>query len=104
MSAKALYALTVLVAVGVLSYLLRALPFVLFGRRGEPPAVVRYVGRVLSPAAIAMLSVYCCAGETAGSWTAVALAGTVTVALQVWRRNPLLSILAGTALYMALVH
>ena len=110
MSAKALYALTVLLAVGALSFLLRALPFLLFGGRKEPPAVVKYVGRVLAPAAIAMLVVYCYAGEmakelaTACDAAAPFLAGVVTIALQLWRRNPLVSILVGTAIYMALVH
>ena len=110
MSDKAQYALVVLLAVGALSYLLRALPFLLFGGRKEPPAVVKYVGRVLAPAAIAMLVIYCYAGEmakdSATSCAAAApfLAGAVTVALQFWRRNPLLSILVGTAIYMALVH
>ena len=110
MSDKAHYALVVLLAVGALSYLLRALPFLLFGGRKEPPQVVKYVGRVLSPAAIAMLVIYCYAGEIAkpiqGMSGAAApyLAGALTVALQFWRRNPLVSILSGTALYMALVH
>ena len=110
MSDKAQYALVVLLAVGALSYLLRALPFLLFGGRKEPPAVVKYVGRVLAPAAIAMLVIYCYAGEmakdaaTACAVAAPFLAGVVTVALQLWRRNPLLSILVGTAIYMALVH
>ena len=109
MSDKAQYALVVLLAVGALSYLLRALPFLLFGGRKEPPAVVKYVGRVLAPAAIAMLVIYCYAGEMAkDAATACAaapfLAGVVTVVLQLWRRNPLLSILVGTAIYMALVH
>ena len=110
MSDKAQYALVVLFAVGALSYLLRALPFLLFGGRKEPPAVVKYVGRVLAPAAIAMLVIYCYAGEmakeaaTACAAVAPFLAGVVTVALQLWRRNPLLSILVGTAIYMALVH
>ena len=110
MSDKAQYALVVLLAVGALSYLLRALPFLLFGGRKEPPAVVKYVGRVLAPAAIAMLVIYCYAGEmakesaTACAAAAPFLAGVVTVALQLWRRNPLLSILVGTAIYMALVH
>ena len=112
MSDKAHYAFVVLLAVGALSYLLRALPFLLFGGHKEPPQVVKYVGRVLSPAAIAMLVIYCYAGEVAKpvqgmSGVAVAapyLAGALTVALQFWWRNPLVSILSGTALYMALVH
>lgn len=107
---KALYALTVLVTVGVLSYLLRALPFLLFGGRKEPPAVVKYVGRVLAPAAIAMLVVYCYAGEMAKELATTCdtiapfIAGVVTIVLQLWRRNPLVSILVGTAVYMAFVH
>ena len=32
------------------------------------------------------------------------LAGTLAVLLQFWRRNPLLSIIASTALYMLLLH
>ena len=32
------------------------------------------------------------------------VAGAVTAALQLWRRNPLVSILAGTAIYMALMR
>ena len=106
MSAEAKYAFTVLVSVGALSYLLRALPFALFGRRGEPPPVVRYVGSVLAPAAIAMLVVYCYAGEAASGRMPFApyIAGAATVLLQIWRRNPLVSILAGTLLYMFLVR
>lgn len=112
MSDKTGYLLSVLAVVGVVSFVLRALPFLLFGGGKEPPAMVRYVGRVLSPAAIAMLVVYCYAGEVAkmtpetGVLAALApyLAGVVTVALQLWRRNPLLSILLGTAVYMAMVR
>lgn len=108
MSAKALYALSILVSVGILSYLLRALPFLLFGRCKEPPAAVKYVGRILSPAAIAMLVVYCYAGELEKDFPSIFasaapfIAGAATIALQLWKRNPLLSILAGTAIYMAL--
>ena len=110
MSDKAQYALVVLLAVGALSYLLRALPFLLFGGRKEPPTVVKYVGRVLAPAAIAMLVIYCYAGEmakdaaTACAAAAPFLAGVGTLVLQLWRRNPLLSILVGTAIYTVLVH
>ena len=112
MQSKPLHPLTVLVSVGALSYLLRAMPFLLFGTRGEPPAIVKYIGRVLSPAAIAMLVVYCYAGEVAKltpdthMWarTAPYLAGVFTIALQLWRRNPLLSIISGTLFYMLLVR
>lgn len=101
----------VILAVGALSLLIRALPFMLFGRGGNPPKAVSYIGRVLSPAAIAMLAAYCYAGyicarpplEHLGMLAEVA-AGALTVFLQ-WRwRCPPLSIAAGTILYMALIR
>ena len=109
MTADVWYLALVCSCVGVLSWCLRALPFLLFGRRGEPPKVVAYVGRVLSPAAIAMLLVYCCAGyvQAPGAGRFLfpeAAAGVLTAALHLWRRNPLVSIVAGTALYMALLR
>ena len=111
MDSKACYALVVVVAVGALSWLIRALPFLLFGRNGAPPKVISYIGRVLSPAAIAMLAVYCYAGYVReGRLTehfcmlAEIVSGIVTVALQ-WRwRSPPISIAAGTVLYMTLVR
>ena len=54
MDGKTMHIAALIVSVGVLSWLIRALPFLLFGRGCEPPKVVSYVGRVLSPAAIAM--------------------------------------------------
>ena len=105
------YIVLVIVAVGALSFLIRALPFLLFGRSGTPPKVVSYVGRVLSPAAIAMLVVYCYAGamrdrpplEHCGMLAELA-AGLTTVVLH-WRwRCPPLSIAVGTTVYMVLIR
>ena len=56
MEGKTMYMTVLIVSVGVLSWLIRALPFLLFGRGGEPPKVVSYGGPGLSPAAIAMPS------------------------------------------------
>ena len=91
--------------------MLRALPFLLFGSGKRPPALVLSLGNVLSPAAIAMLVVYCFACYV---WDrppadhmfglAEAAAAVVVVSLQLWKRNPLLSIQAGTAVYMTLVQ
>lgn len=111
MESKIWHAVVLIVAVGLLSWLIRALPFLLFGRGGKPPETVAYIGRVLSPAAIAMLAVYCYAGyacerpPTENMWAlAEVSAGAVTAVLQ-WRwRCPPLSIAAGTVLYMALVR
>lgn len=110
MDSKVLYMVAVVVSVGVLSWLIRALPFLLFGRGGEPPKVVSYIGRVLSPAAIAMLAVYCFAGyvrdrpPAENLWGLAEIsAGVLTVVLQWKWRCPPLSIAAGTVLYMLAV-
>jgi branched-subunit amino acid transport protein AzlD len=111
MGNKTLYMIILILAVGLLSWLIRALPFLLFGRSGEPPKVVSYIGRVLSPAAIAMLVVYCFAGYVStrppaeNLWgLAEIVAGVLTVLLQWKCRCPPLSIAVGTIVYMVMVR
>lgn len=97
-----------LVAVmAVVTFLTRALPFLLFGRGGKLPEVVLYLGRFLPPAVIAMLIVYCYRGTTFASpagWTPGLIAGAAVVALHLWKKNNMLSIVGGTILYMVLVQ
>ena len=97
-----------LVAVmAVVTFLTRALPFLLFGRGGEPPKVVLYLGRFLPPAVIAMLIVYCYRGTSfavVSGWVPGLIAGAAVVLLHVWKRNNMLSIVGGTILYMVLVQ
>ena len=104
------YLLAVTAVAGGVTLLLRAFPFLLFGSR-KPARWILYLGSRLSPAAIAMLVVYCLVGYARDrvpaehAWGAAELlASAVVVGMQLWKRNPLLSILAGTALYMVLVQ
>ena len=96
----------ILVAVmSAVTVLLRALPFLVF--RKKVPAYVTYLGRVLPPAIIGMLVIYCLKDTTvtAAPFGAPELiAGALVVALQAWKRNALLSILSGTAVYMLLIR
>ena len=93
-----------IVAVGFLvNYALRALPFLLFaGRDRELPKWVSRFGDLVSPVIIAALIFYSYSGL---QWKTVwpYLAGMLVVGLQLWRRNALLSIVAGTTLYMCLI-
>lgn len=91
--------------------LLRAFPFLLFGSGTKTPDVIDYLGKVLSPAAIAMLVVYCfgCYFRSRPPLehfcgAAEILSAIIVVGLQLWKKNPLLSIITGTALYMVLVQ
>ena len=96
----------VLIAVmAAVTILLRFLPFLVF--RKETPPYIAYLGRVLPPAIIGMLVIYClkdvnCTAAPFG--LPELIASVCVVGLQVWRRNSLLSILAGTILYMFLTQ
>ena len=96
----------ILVAVmSAVTVLLRALPFLVF--RKKVPAYVTYLGRVLPPAIIGMLVIYCLKDTTvtAAPFGAPELiAGALVVILQAWKRSALLSILSGTAVYMLLIQ
>ena len=92
-------------AMAVVTMLLRFLPFMVF-RRSTPPWVA-YLGRVLPPAIIGMLVIYCLKDVSpaeAPHGLPELIAAACVVVLQVWRRNSLVSILAGTAIYMALIR
>lgn len=85
----------------------RFLPFIVFPESERPPRVVEYLGKVLPYAMGGLLVVYSLKNVTPFSGThgipeAVAIA--VIVALHVWKRNMLLSIAGGTAVYMLLVQ
>lgn len=96
----------ILVAVmSLVTILLRSLPFLVF--RKKVPAYITYLGRVLPPAIIGMLVIYCLKDTVITSapfGLPELIAGVMVVLLQVWKRNALLSILCGTAVYMLLVQ
>ena len=105
MTAMQIAALVAVMA--IVTFLTRALPFLLFGRGGEPPQVGLDLGRFLPPAVIAMLIVYCYRGLSlaqVGGWAPGLIAGTAVVLLHIWRKNNMLSIVGGTILYMVLVQ
>ena len=95
--------LILVMAVG--TALLRFLPFLVF-RKSTPPYIA-YLGKVLPPALIGMLVIYCFkdvsfAAASHGLPELIA-AGCVAI-LHAWKRNSLISILGGTAIYMLLVQ
>lgn len=84
--------------------LTRFLPFLIFRR--NIPDYVLYLGRVLPPAIIGMLVIYCVreVQPSAAELFPVLAAGACVVLVQVRKRNSMASILAGTALYMLLLR
>ena len=100
-------AVAAIAVMAVVTFLTRALPFLLFDRGERPPKLVLYLGRVLPPAIIAMLIIYCLRGVSFASpagWVPQLVCVAVVVALHLWKHNNLLSIFGGTVLYMVLVQ
>ena len=86
---------------------LRCAPFLLFPQGKQAPRFITWLGRLLPRAAMAMLLVYCLKDvsfQAAAGWLP-AFAGVVaTVCLHVWKRQMMLSIAGGTAVYMLLIR
>lgn len=105
-----LYFLLMVAVAGTVTIALRALPFIAGAVSKGPSPLLNYIGKVLSAGAISMLVVFCfCSIYQHKSFSSSygipeAAATLVVVGLQLWRRNPLLSIIAGTAVYMMLVQ
>ena len=107
MTLTPLQTLIMILTVAAGTQLTRWLPFWLFPEKKQPPAVVTYLGRVLPPAMMGLLVVYCLRNVTwlsapHGAPELIAIAAVVV--LHTWKRNVLLSIAGGTVLYMVLVQ
>lgn len=101
---QALAAIAVMAAV---TFLTRALPFLLFDRGDHPPRIVLYLGQVLPPAVITMLIIYCLKGASFSApagWVPMLVSGLAAVFLHLWKHNDLISIFGATVLYMVLVQ
>lgn len=97
----------IIVLVAITTLATRAIPFILFPEGKKIPKAVEYLGKVLPPAVIGMLVVYCFKSVNLISspfGLPEFIAGITVVLLHVWKRNNLLSIGVGTVLYMVLVQ
>lgn len=98
------YALGVIAVMALITFTLRALPFVA-SRWLQRHDIVRRLGRFLPLAIMTLLLLHSLVGSArehaGGPWPELASSGLA--ALLQWRsRNPLLSIVAGTGLYVLL--
>ena len=89
----------------LVTILMRFLPFFVFRRK--TPKYVSYLGKVLPPAIIGMLVIYCLKDMTISAQP-YGMPELVSVACvmgaQIWKRNALVSILSGTVIYMILIQ
>jgi Predicted branched-chain amino acid permeases (azaleucine resistance) len=100
------YLLGAVLAMAAVTLACRATPFLFFAKR-RPPAVVDYLQKYIPPMimTILVLGSYKATSFTAlRDWLPGIVAGLAVAGLHLWRRNTLLSIFGGTALYMALIR
>lgn len=96
-----------IITMALVTYLVRLAPFVLFGGKTKTPPWVEYAGKYLPPAVMGMLIVYSIKSVdflVYQSSLPVVLAMGLTAILHLWKRNNLLSILGGTAIYMIMIQ
>lgn len=107
MSLSAGMSFLIIVVVAITTFATRVIPFLVFPKGKEIPKTVQYLGKVLTPAVIGMLVVYCLKSTTVSHapYGIPELVSVLVVAvLHIWKRNNLLSIGVGTILYMFLIQ
>ena len=98
-------AAAVIIPAGIVTFLLRALPFALTRYlKGSP--FIDFLAVLMPVGVMTVLVVYTIAGEAGNPgrfWSALA-ALVITFVLHAWRRRADVSIFVGTAVYMLLVN
>lgn len=100
-------AILIILVVAGCTFITRVLPFLFFGGTKEVPKAVNYLGKILPPAIMATLVVYCLKSMSftiAPYGAAEILSVALVIVLHLWKRNNLLSIGLGTACYMILIR
>ncbi len=85
----------------------RFLPFLIFTEGRKTPDYVRYLGNALPAAIFGMLVVYCLRGVSISTGThgiPELLGIFLTTVIHLWKRQMILSMVAGTLGYMVLVQ
>lgn len=103
----AVSSLIIIAAVAITTFATRAASFLVFPKDREVPPTVKYIGTILPPAVIGMLVVYCLRSTQVFAYpygVPELIACLAVIGLHAWRRNVLLSVGAGTILYMVLVQ
>lgn len=99
--------LITIIVIAAVTFGTRVAPFILFGKNKTTPKYITYIGKYLPPAVISMLIIYCLRNINLGAFPfgVPEVIGIITVALlHIWKRNNLISIIGGTAVYMVLVQ
>ena len=101
------HALIILLVMGAATFATRIVPVIIFGRSAKVPDFILYLGKVIPYTAMGLLIVYCLRDVSilSGSHGIPELiAMAVVVASYLWKRNTIVSVILGTAVYMLLLQ
>lgn len=101
------YAILVILLMGLVTFGLRAFPFLVFRGERELPKLMKDLGDILPASVMAVLIIYCLKDAPAdfmevGIWQLIGIA--VTAVSYKLKRSTFLSLVLGTACYMILLR
>lgn len=101
------HAMIVIAVMGLAVLATRIVPVLIFGRGEKVPEFILYLGRVVPYTAMGLLIVYCLRDvpvlDSPHGLPEIISLAVVTLSY-LWKRNSILSVVIGTALYMFLVQ
>ena len=101
------HAMFILLVMGFVTLMTRILPVLIFGRGEKVPDYILYLGKVVPFTAMGLLIVYCLKDvpvlESPHALPEL-IALAVVSGTYLWKRNSILSVVIGTAVYMLLVQ
>lgn len=106
MSTSTVYLIATIATVALVTWGLRAFPFLIFGNR-ELPQLVRYLGYVLPPAIMVILVCYCIRNIRFGEYfygLAEIISILLVILVHIKKKNMYISIMVGTICYMILIR
>lgn len=98
------YFLVAIAVSALITFGLRALPFVLFRGGRSMPDWMKRLGQILPSAIMAVLIVYCLKGAKSDLIGTGIIAVLVVAVSYKWKHNTFISIIAGTAVYMVMLR
>ena len=99
--------LVIILCITAATQISRWLPFIAFSGKKETPEFVKYLGRVLPPALMGLLVVYCFKSTpilTGSHGLPELIVALFVIISYEWKENLLISVGGGTVVYMLLVQ
>ena len=104
---RELHALLIILIMGLVTLATRILPVLVFGRGQKVPGFILYLGKTVPYTAMGLLIVYCLKDVSIAEnpHGIPEFAALLAVGISyLWKKNTILSVLAGTLLYIFLIQ